>query len=188
MFLQDFWRSLKQRSLNSTQYQGTNGVKLKINKPYATGDPVLVYRPTVRKLQSCFRLAHIVEVVSEHRVRVCYPEGFEQLENGYNIVHVLLFPGYKAEGPAVRSKIIVKFKTAKGDQYFGGRVAVDEYPFWYVKYEDGDEHWIDTGAADFSLVAAPRGVACCYASELYSSEMAFTNTAGVFSSSSNKYN
>jgi hypothetical protein len=153
VFLQDFWRALKQRSLNSAQYQAPNGVKLKINKPYAKGDAVLVYRPTVRKLQSSFRLAHVVEAVSDHRVKVVYPEGFEQLENVFNIVHVLLFPGCKDEGHRVGSKIRVRFKTPSGDKFFNGKVLVDQEPFLYVKYDDGDEHWIDTGAADFELIS-----------------------------------
>ncbi len=151
-FLDEFWRSLKQRSLNSAQYKGENGIKLKTNKPYSKGDPVLVFRPAVRKLQSHFRLGHVAEVVSEHRIKIVYPEGFEQLENVYNVVHVLCFPAESKPAPAVGKRIRVKFGTRSGPRYFAGTVVVDESPFWYVRYDDGDQHWIDVNSADFSEI------------------------------------
>jgi hypothetical protein len=151
-FMEDFWRSLKQRSLNAAQYKCAKTVKIKINKPYAVGDPVLVYRPSTRKLQASFRLGHIAQVVSEHRVKVVYPQGFEQLENTFNVVHLLQYPAESdAQGDAVGRRVKVKFKTRAGHEWYGGLVQVDQSPFWYIKYDDGDEHWIDVHSAEYEV-------------------------------------
>ncbi|KAF4651500.1 hypothetical protein FOL47_000356 [Perkinsus chesapeaki] len=80
-FVSWLWSELKRYSLSSVRAK-SRGVT---PTEFAPGDAVLVYM-SGRKLGMSFRLGHIVECVSDRRVRVRFPSGLVTLENLYNIV------------------------------------------------------------------------------------------------------
>jgi hypothetical protein len=84
LFLEEHWTDLKNKS-----FEAAAGKQKGNRQPcFKKNDPVLVFRPSIRKLEHVFTLAHVVsdQEAGCRRVTVNFSDGTHSTENVYNLI------------------------------------------------------------------------------------------------------
>ncbi|KAF4705348.1 hypothetical protein FOZ62_028134, partial [Perkinsus olseni] len=134
-FVSWLWAELKEQSLSSVRAKsrGTSPDE------FAPGDAVLVFM-SGRKLGMSFRMGHVVQCVSDRRIRVRFPSGLVTLENLYNVVPLKAHSHVDPNRSNV-SRVGMPIVVDKGSKEREGEVCFDPCDYCgevWVKFSNGD--------------------------------------------------